>query len=134
MKGTDDFEKFRLPRTCVSTRSEAKPQAPMSKKGGMFIRGPIYLDWLEGVLKLPGRAPLVLALALVFQAGLEKSQTVRLTRKLMNRFRLCPRTCYDALAKMEGAKLVVVTRRSGCCREVMIMPAEPACSEKTCED
>ncbi len=124
MPRTDDLEVFRLKQKCVPSRSIVESQAKEPRKAGLFIRGPIYMDWLKGVLRLPGRAPVVLALALVFQAGLEKSQTIRLTRKLMTRFDIPPRTCYDALAKMERAELVKVTRRLGCCREIEILHVE----------
>lgn len=124
MQECDDLEVFRLKPKFARVRSVSELKVKEPRKAGLFIRGPIYLDWLEGVLKLPGRAPVVLALALVFQTGLEKSQTIRLTRKLMSRFGISPRTCYDALAKMEQARLVEVTRQAGCCREIKIIQAQ----------
>ena len=88
---------------------------------GAFIRGPIPLAWLDGVLKLPGRVPLVVALALAYQSGLEGSARVRFTHKLMGRFGVAPRSASRILELMQAAGLVRIHRPPGRCREVEII-------------
>jgi hypothetical protein len=122
------LEAFRLqPGSVAVGGAESCPTWKRGRKRiprqlGAFIRGPIPLAWLDGVLKLPGRVPLVVALALLYQSGLESSPSVRVTHKLLQRFGIPPRTSYDVLAKLEAAGLVVVTKLPGRCRVVKILP------------
>ena len=115
MDKEDDLEVFRIPGEKLPL---LRKSTAGKKKRGAFIRGPILLDWLDGVLKLPGRAPLVVAMALAYQSGLEQSSTVRFTRKLMIRFGIPIRTCHHVLVIMESAGLVTVTNLPGRCRVV----------------
>ncbi len=118
-----ELDAFRLPVDSVPVRrKERNSRQPVARQQGAFIRGPISLAWLEGVLSLPGRGPLVMALALMYQSGLEHSPSVRVTHKLLKRFRIPPRTSHDVLAKLEAAGLLAVTKRPGRCREVEILP------------
>ena len=131
--------KFEQPRRaggdCVPIQpNRRRSQQPIKRQQGAFIRGPIPLAWLDIVLGIPGRSPLVVALALVYQSGLERTGTVRFTRKLMARFGIPLRTCHDVLAKMEAAGLVAVTKRAGRCREVKILNRISDCSDVTCDD
>jgi len=131
----DDLESFRLPSVDVPPYQRTKTgRRAASRQRGAFIRGPILLAWLDGVLRLPGRMPLVVALALAYQTGLEGSGNVRFTRKLMTRFGIPLRTCHDVLAKMEAAGLVAVTKRAGRCREVKILDANSDCRDVTCDE
>ena len=116
--------------------------SPRSKRGGKriprqlgaFIRGPIPLAWLDGVFSLPGRVPLVVALALVYQSGLEGSSTVRFTHKLMNRFGVAPRSASRTLERLQAAGLVRIHRPPGCCREVEILNPNKDGSNVTCAE
>ena len=135
MERADDLESFRLPGGDLPPLKRSKTvRRAASRQRGAFIRGPIMLAWLDGVLSLPGRMPLVVALALAYQSGLEGSGTVRFTRKLMARFGIPLRTCHDVLAKMEAAGLVAVTKRAGRCREVKILNAISDCVDVTCAE
>ena len=135
MDNGNELDAFRLPVDSRPIRRKEKhSRQPIPRQQGAFIRGPIPLVWLDGVLSLPGRGPLVVALALVYQSGLERSPLVRVTRKLLERFGIPPRTSHDALAKLEAAGLVVVTKRPGRCREVEILRGSSDCSNVTCDD
>ena len=79
------------------------------------------MSWLTPVLTMRGRGPLAVALALYHQAGLERSDTVRMTEKLRERFHVNKRTASRALARMESAGLIQVIRRPGCCHVVEIL-------------
>lgn len=118
--GHTELDCFRLP-------DGFKPAPPKKREksrihqSGPFIRGPIPLAWLEPVLAMSGRSPLAVALALHFQAGLERSARVRVTGKLRNRFRLSTRAVSRSLALMESAGLIAVTRKPGRCHVVDIL-------------
>ena len=123
MDSGNELDAFRLPvGSLPMRRKEKNSHQPIPRQRGAFIRGPIPLAWLDGVLNLPGRGPLVVALALMYQSGLERSPSVRVTHKLLKRFRIPPRTSHDVLAKLEAAGLLAVTKRPGRCREVEILP------------
>lgn len=97
--------------------------APLAKRSREpFLRGPIPLSRLLKARNLPGESPLVLFLALHFQARLTgATEDVRLTRKLLSRFELKTRTACDALKQLESAGLVTVKRPPGQCRLVTIV-------------
>ena len=95
-----------------------QPSAARLQKG-LFIKGPIPRCWLGPVLQTGGRT--ALALSLWFEAGLTKSQTVRLTGKLRGRFHLQRRSVSRALRVLEHLGLVTVCRRAGRCPEVTIV-------------
>ena len=123
MDDGNELDAFRLPADSAPfRRKERNSRQTVVQQQEGFIRGPIPLVWLNGVLKLPGRGPLVVALALLYQSGLERSPSVRVTHKLLQRFGIPPRTSHDVLAKLEAAGLVVVTKPPGRCRVVEILP------------
>lgn len=77
---------------------------------GRFIRGPLSLVWLAQAARLPGRA-LHVALWLLYRSGLQRSQTVKLAGTEL--FGVTRWACQRGLRQLEGAKLVVVERRTG---------------------
>ncbi len=127
MDDGNGLEAFRLQPGSVavggaeSGRTWKRGRKRVPRQLGAFIRGPIPLAWLDGVLKLPGRVPLVVALALAYQSGLEGSARVRFTHKLMGRFGVAPRSASRILELMQAAGLVRIHRPPGRCREVEIL-------------
>lgn len=87
-----------------------KPPKP-GKIKGEFLKGPIPLPWLSAAAKLRGKAPLAVALALWFEAGRRRSNEVRLTTAIINRFSVSQKAKYTALAALENAGLVRVHRQ-----------------------
>ena len=138
----NEIEAFRLPPGSVTVAGGIADSAQAMKRGrkriprqvGPFIRGPIPLAWLDGVLSIPGRVPLVVALALVYQSGLEGSSTVRFTHKLMNRFGLARRSVSRTLEQLQTAGLVRIHRPPGRCREVEILSSNHEGSDATCAE
>jgi hypothetical protein len=119
------LDKFRLPTNHLSGKTTHKRAGPLAAEPSRlrrgFVKGPIYLDWYLKVQELPGKVPLGLAVALKYQQGLNKTNPVRLTTKLLDLFNLKKRSVYDALDLLERANLVSVERKSGCCRSVTIL-------------
>lgn len=138
----NEIEAFRLQPGSGAVASGVVGSSPTSKRGrkriprqlGAFIRGPIPLAWLDGVLKLPGRVPLVVALALMYQSGLEGAGKVRFTHKLMRRFGVAPRSASRSLELLQAAGLVKIYRPPGRCREVEILNTNSECSNDTCAE
>jgi hypothetical protein len=81
----------------------------MKKK---FIKGPIPLAWLDQVLLTGGRG-LNVALAIWYQVGLKKSNTITLPRTTTRLFRVTRNNVWRALKRMEETRLIFVTRRKG---------------------
>ena len=98
---------------------------PRHSKGQKFLKGPIPLQWLRKAAGLAGRAPLTVALALWYLAGLQNSDTVKLTGKTAKLFHLHPDSVRRGLRNLEAAKLITVTRLPGHTPVVMIMDPEP---------
>ena len=79
---------------------------------GHFVKGPIPLAWLGSAAGLPGKA-LAVGLAIWFQRGLKKRETVTLTGSVLNQLGVSRHAKYRALAALEKAGLVRVERRTG---------------------
>jgi len=79
---------------------------------GHFVMGPIPLAWLGPAARLPGKA-LAVGLAIWYQRGLRKSETVMLTGPILNQFGVDRHAKYRALTALENAGLVRVDRRMG---------------------
>jgi hypothetical protein len=95
---------------------------PRNRLTCRFVKGPIKLPWLLKAAALSGKSPLLLALALHFQAGLMSSKSdIRLTSKLKNEFALPDRTARLAVKKLEAAGLIAVERKAGQCLRVTIL-------------
>src|SRR6476659_7094044 len=86
-----DLDRLRLP----VVQSERRPETTLASLAsttkpkqikGEFLKGPIPLPWLTAASMLPGKAPLAVALAVWFEAGRRKSQEVRLTTAILERF------------------------------------------------
>lgn len=120
----ETLDQFKLP-------NGFQPQQPPNTKNrtprqtGPFVKGPIPLAWLNEVLRMGGRTPLALALALFYQQGLEKSGPIRITSKLRNRFYLESRAVGRTLPKFEEAGLVRVERPPGRCVVVQLILNQP---------
>ena len=126
----DDLEAFRLPESVVSDVGDTgRPDAEAIRPGKLktrrtqrFVKGPIDLPWLKRVAALPGKTPLLIALALHYQSGLSKSKSgLRLTSKLRGEFKIPDRSARLAVKTLETAGLVSVERNPGQCLKVSIL-------------
>ena len=77
---------------------------------GEFLRGPIPLSWLSQAAKLPGKAPLAIALALWFESGRKKDREVKLTTPIAERFIGDRRLKSRGLKGLQSAGLIEVTQ------------------------
>jgi len=78
---------------------------------GEFLKGPIPLSWLSGALKLNGKSPAAVALAIMFEVGRRKSNTITLTTAICERFFVNRKAKYRGLKALESAHLISVVRR-----------------------
>ena len=118
-----ELESFRLTDSSGYERSRLKATRRHRRKG-LFIRGPISLDWMSPVLSMSGRTPLALAIALWFQSGLERSTSFRLTNKLRRKFGLHDRVARRVLSDFESAGLVKVEQQPGQCLVVELLSVD----------
>lgn len=77
-----------------------------------FIKGPLPLPWFVQAAALPGKA-LHVAMAIWFQVGLERQQTIKLGQKRVERFSISRDAKYDALMRLEKIGLIEVKRLPG---------------------
>jgi hypothetical protein len=77
-----------------------------------FIHLNVDLHWIKRVTRIGGKAPSV-AFALLFLAGVNKSESFPLTKKVIE-IACCERKAlYRALAQMESEGLIAISRRQG---------------------
>lgn len=109
---TDTVANAQIPVTCFAYNKETEShtaRAPTRK----FIKGPIPPDWISRANALPGKAGAV-GLALWFLAGVQKSQTVKLTGEVEKIAGCGRKAVYAGLAVLgEAGLLVKVERRRG---------------------
>lgn len=87
-----------------------------------FLKGPIPMDWLEIAAALPGKT-FHAAMALWRLRGLTKGAPIRFTGAAQKRFSLTRGTAADAIARLEASGLIRVTRHTGRCPVITILPA-----------
>lgn len=98
----------------LSAPSLERRRSHERKRHSEFLRGPIPIYWLAAASRLPGKAPLAVALVIWFAAGLTGRRTgLAVGSALLDRFKLAPRTAHDGIEKLEAAGLVTVMRRRG---------------------
>jgi DNA-binding MarR family transcriptional regulator len=111
-----DLDRLRLPTRQPSTHVHSistgrKPSPNASRVEGEFLKGPIPLDWLGRASKLPGKAPLATAIAIMFEVGRRRSPQVTLTTAILDRFGVNRKAKYRGLKQLEKAGLIKVDRR-----------------------
>jgi len=95
----------------LNTPVEARyrPIKRQSEAKDPYVRT-IPLSWVYLASGLPGKA-LHVGIVIWFLSGVNKSQTITLTRKTLKNFGLTPETGRRGLLALESAKLVRVERR-----------------------
>ncbi len=86
--------------------------SPTIKTGSLFIKGPLPLKWITRAAILPGKT-LHVGLAIWFQVGLEKCQTVKLSQKRVDCFSVSRDAKFDALKRLAEAGLINVEQFPG---------------------
>ena len=94
-----DVSKRRRERKASRTRSE-------------FVKGPIHVSLIRKWASLPGKAPLVVGLVILFCRGLGR-RDIKITPALLQRFGISRQAGYRGLAQLESAGLVEVERYVG---------------------
>ncbi len=116
----DDFfnnpERLRIQSGQQQRHSEATnkrtAEFPKTRRvNGEFVKGPLPLNWLSSACNLPGKSPLTVGLAILFEVGRRKSNQIVLTTAICERFGVNRKAKYRGLSALEAAGLIVVTRR-----------------------
>ncbi len=124
---------FGLPQQGIPTLS---PRFHAPKRRGLFLKGPVPLEWLATAAGCGGKA-LAVAVLLWHRRGVTGSADVSLSRPLRDRFGISASTFRRAVLALERVKLVAVTRSPGCSHRLVILdepgdsdsPANPSGSE-----
>jgi len=60
-----DFDQLQLPESLRAARkNDRETRAPRHQSGQAFLKGPIPMSWLGQAAALPGKAPVIVGLAL----------------------------------------------------------------------
>ena len=102
------LEQLRL-RNTVSLTPKGTQRPPRHAAGEHFLKGPIPLGWVQTAACLPGKA-LHVGMVLWFRAGLTSSRSVRLGRRILERFGVKRHAAARAIRALESANLISVVR------------------------
>lgn len=87
--------------------------APLDQpQSDAFIKGPLPLNWMTIAARLPGKT-LQVALALWYLSGLQKTRTVRLAGKTIEKFGVSRDAKYEALNRLALMGLIRVQQDQG---------------------
>lgn len=105
----------------VDLEALAKTATPRSttRRGRLFLRGPIPWRWTVEAAALPGKAYVVGMLVWMI-SGLEKKTTVRWRPSLADEYGLSRTTIYRGLNALEQAGLITQERAPGRCPIITI--------------
>jgi hypothetical protein len=95
---------------CVASAPSRRKQKMRRKRGGLYLRGPIPLQWLEAAHRLKG-CSLWVGIILWHIAGLKKSPTFLVSNMHMARWGVDRFTKSRALRRLEGAGLITIADR-----------------------
>ena len=107
-----DIDRLRLQKGDPLTSRGKRRSAPRPQLGEPFLRGPISWPWLTVAALLPGKA-LQVALVVWFLAGLKRSDEVPLQTSRLAALGVSRHAAYRAVAALERARLISVSRRIG---------------------
>ena len=95
-------------------QTRRRPNRPQQMRGARwYIKGPISLEWIRQAGRLPGKAAVLVALAIWFRLGVERSSSAVVSTQWATRMGLSRRNCHRGLRQLEIAGLVSVRRRQG---------------------
>jgi len=103
-----DLTQFAMPMEIQSVRL-----VPRTKKTGRFIKGPLPLDWVLRAANLPGSYPMKVAISLWYQAGLHRTNTVKVASRATDDWGVNCKARYRALGALEEVGLISVQREKG---------------------
>ena len=108
----ENLDCLKINNLAVSPKVAAKDVDQKEKKKiwGEFLKGPIPLLWLTAAAQLSGKAPVAVGLAIWFESGRRKSNEVKLTTAILQRFAVKRKSKYSALKSLEEAGLIRVRR------------------------
>ena len=97
---------------------------PRHRRGERFVCGPIPCEWLRPALAFGGKAG-NLTWAIWWLAGMEKSNPIRLTGRVLRDFHISPRSARRLLNDFEQAGLLNVDRKRGRAPVITLLEPKP---------
>jgi len=111
----------------VAARKAHHHPIPRHERGERFVRGPVPYEWLRVALSVGGKAG-NLSWAMWWLAGMERTNPIKLTRRVLSDFNISPRSARRLLIAFERAGLVEVDRKRGR-GPIVALIAQPACGD-----
>ena len=106
------LNEIRLDSNYINCQKHKTPKT-VPKSDKRFLKGPIPWKWLSSASRLPGKT-LQVALALLFVAGLTKSHTVKIQKKILDELGVSRKGYYRAIKRLEESGLISVETKQGC--------------------
>lgn len=116
--------------TVVNLRMVASTDEPVQRVPHRFTPF-IDLEWFGRVAALPGKASLLVAVALQFEAAVQRQRTVVLTNHLLSEWAVDRSAKRRALAALEKAGLVSVKRRPRNAPKITLLGERPQFFKQT---
>ena len=114
-----------IPEQRVVWKDGKAQRAPVTTRGGRFVKGPIPFDWITTAFQLPGKAGAV-GIACWYLAGLTKNLKIRLSNKIAEQFGVSKDSKARALKVLTQAGLIRVNQAPGRAVLVEILTANDA--------
>jgi hypothetical protein len=112
---TFDPDRFKVSGTPVDQMTDksiaTKKVSPVSKQQ-QFLKGPVPLPWLIKASRCKGQA-FIVAIIIWYRCGLQKSNQVTLTSRVLGKFGINRSAKSRALLCLEEAGLIQVERQHG---------------------
>jgi hypothetical protein len=116
-----NLEDYRLSDSTLQEMLAKPRTAKVRRTRGLFIRGPIPIEWVRQAALLPGKAAVAVGMAVWHGMGMEaRGGALKLTPRLLNRLGVNRKSANRGLKRLASAGLLKVTRRRGRCPVVRI--------------
>src|SRR6516225_9395947 len=116
-----NLEDYRLSDSTLQEMLAKPRTAKVRRTRGLFIRGPIPIEWVRQAALLPGKAAVAVGMAVWHGMGMEaRGGALKLTPRLLNRLGVNRKSANRGLKRLASAGLLKVTRRRGRCPVVEI--------------
>ena len=122
-KPTNQINQTSLSGVLAEVKGPKKKRVPTHKKGERFLKGPIPWNWIVDAASVSGNA-VVVSLTIWHLAGMTKTDTVKLSNKILRDLSIDRSGKYRALEGLEKAGLIKVFQKQGCSPLITILPAD----------
>lgn len=114
----------------MQTRKRSNNRPQQMRGARWYIKRPISLEWIRQAGRLPGKAAVLVALAIWFRLGVEGSSSAVVSTRWSSHMGLSRKNSHRGLRLLEITGLVSVKRRRGKPPIVTILDIESASNQR----